>query len=238
MKTLIFAVLLAAQVAWAGAPAQRTVPLFSYIEEVSDKLGVELSFSGTSHGDEETVVVVPPVDADHLMDQFLTVLFETGYALVPEPDQGGYQVMRQRDARDREIPFILDKDQLPDSDQLVTHAIHLKHFAAEGMARTMRSFMPATSRVIPIGETGILLITDRARAMRKYYEIIDRLDVPASAEESRAALKRMEKANECPPLPHGRGPGPALMIALFTLIGLLFGFLIRGYLIRRVEGGL
>ena len=35
-----------------------------------------------------------------------------------------------------------------------------------------------------------------------------------------------------------QGPQPTMLIALFSLIALVIGFLVRGYVIRRIEGGL
>jgi uncharacterized membrane protein len=93
---------------------------------------------------------------------------------------------------------------------------------------------------VPWEGINYLFVTDAQRSMFKYQEIVAQLDTPRAAEDMRAVLREreQEEAKPCPPLASAAVPSSALLIALFCLIGLTLGFLFRGYVIRRIEGGL
>jgi type II secretory pathway component GspD/PulD (secretin) len=217
--------------------------LMDFVEMASDAMEIEINASTLDSSGKHRVTVSrsDTMTREQAMARFLSQLSIQGFTLVQDEDMGFYRVVRLREARDDAIPFVTDPAQLPDNDLLVNHAIRLNHFPVDGMARTLRSFAPATSRLIPDAASGLLLITDSARAMTKYREISARLDTPKGAEEAREYLKSSAKSDTCGPVaaPAGSQPGGStILVMLIALIGLLLGFLIRGYVIRRIEGGL
>lgn len=212
--------------------------MLSYIEMVSEAMKIQINASTIEEKDSLRVVVTQgtPKSPEQAMNEFLVHLSLREYTLVYDSDLDFYQVLRMRDARDERIPLVTDAASLADNNLLVTHTIPLKYFPVEAMARALRSFAPANSRIIPEAPTNTLFITDASRAMLKYRDLVAKLDNPKAAENAEEFLKKRAQEETCDP-PEQK-PNQNLFIALFALVGLVMGFLARGYLIRRIEGGL
>jgi type II secretory pathway component GspD/PulD (secretin) len=222
--------------------------LLPFLEMVSEKLDLPIDASGLGDPANLESVTLPataPLPYDRAKELVLTTLTLQGYTWILDGQTGHYRVVRQREARDQEIPLIVDRQQLPDSSALVTYALPVKHVSPEFVARIMRSFMPAYARIIPIEATHSVLITDTAKNVSKLHRLIESIDTPEAQEQARkelaAAAKNAEKDGcaESGSIPFGgTPPAPWLWISLFSLIALVIGFLARGYAIRRIEGGL
>ncbi|MEK6705291.1 MAG: secretin N-terminal domain-containing protein [Bdellovibrionota bacterium] len=212
--------------------------LMAYLEGVSEVLGLQISASDLKGQDGPTVSVSfgGPMTREQAMAQMYSVLALRGYTLIHEANIDVYHLLRMRDARDSNLPLIIDQAVLPEDDSMVTHAIQMKYIPAEAVARNLRSLAPVNSRLIPDEGTNTLFITDSARAMKKYHAIVSRMDTPKAADEAKDYLKKRSKADAC--AAPEQGSNYTIFIVLFSLIGLILGFLIRGYVIRRIEGGL
>jgi type II secretory pathway component GspD/PulD (secretin) len=214
----------------------------SFLEMVSDQLDLQINASGL--GSVSGTVVVPDTGAltsDRAKSLVLSILYLQGYTWIHDSATDLYRVMRVRDARDQETPMITEPARLPDNDLLVTYVLSLENTPPDYIARIVRSFMPAFSRIIPEDLTRSVLITDSARNIGKIRKIIQQVDTPQVAKHVDEWLVAQAK-----------GPGATcsedraemsvaqsrILIALFSLIALVIGFLARGYVIRRIEGGL
>jgi type II secretory pathway component GspD/PulD (secretin) len=218
---------------------------------VSEKLNLQIDASELSDSDFGAVTVP---DAGSLTSErakalVLTVLYRQSLTWIQDAATDLYRIARLRDARDQEIPLIIDTDKdrtpLPDSDLLVTYIMTIAHTPAEYIARTMRSFMPATSRIMSDDATNSVLITDSAHNISKLKSLVQQLDTPEVAKKAKDFLIARAKkadANCSAPMPglinDTLTQQPWILIALFSLIALVIGFLARGYVIRRIEGGL
>jgi len=217
-------------------------PFGAFIEEMSDGLGITINASDMSPKTIVNVAQGGNLTRTEAFARLHALLWTQGYALIHTPDLDIYRIKKARDARDGNIPLFTDLGKLPDNDQLVTFAFYLRHIEPDAIARLIRSFAPAPSRIVPYSAGQLVLITDTARAMKKYQAIITRMDTPQAGVEAKEYLKSIKK-EDCaealaPPLNAGMGPHPVIPIALFSLMGLILGFLVRGYVIRRIEGGL
>ena len=216
--------------------------LSSFVEMAAGALAINVNASALeSLRAVITSSVAGPFTQEQGLTQLMSVLALQGIALVHDEDLEIYRIMRVRDARDANIPLILDPAQLPDNDLQVNHVFKMKYFPAEMMARNLRSFAPANARLIPDEATNSVLITDVSRSMAKYRDLISRLDTPRGADDAKTAMASRAKVEICPSA--GSVPGNGInnntvMLVMFSLIGLILGFLIRGYVIRRIEGGL
>lgn len=122
---------------------------------------------------------------------FTKALDMNRYARVPLSQPGMFQIMSQREARDSALPLIKSDQNtapaLPENWDLVTmqyQATHKEPGVVDNIARSVRSFMPANSRIIPVAMNGQLLITDSAPNLKKIYEIIKQMDVKPNPEVS------------------------------------------------------
>ncbi len=185
------------------------------------------------------------LDRAHALAQVLSTLSSRGLTLVEDEQLHFQRLLRVRDARDSAIPLITDLAAAPDNDKLVTFAFPLKHAQVEGVARLLRSFAPPSARLVPIEHSRTLLISDSSRSVAKYRDLIARLDTPEAAKDAEQVLKDQRARSEdenCPSAgpasPFSQGPQLPVLVALFAIMGVVIGFMVRGYVIRRIEGGL
>lgn len=213
--------------------------LVAYVEMVADALDLQINASMLPRSDSQKVGLrqTGPFTREQALSQLFTTLALNGFTIVHDADLNLYRVLRMRDARDENIPLLKEGDSIPDNDSLVTYVHRLEHFPPDVMARNLRSFSPANSRLIPDEANAQILITDTAHSLGKYRAIMERLDTPQSAQEAREHLRSMPtQAKDCPT---AEAPDHTVrFIVLYSLVALVLGFLLRGYVIRRIEGGL
>lgn len=142
-----------------------------------------------------TLFVRRALKPQELTEVFHRVLSDNGYAVVDAPAGNGWLIQRIRDARDAALP-IYEQAEVPDSSRYVTAYRDLKYADADAIARMMRSFMPANSRIIPPTRSQIL-ITDTASNIRKLNWVISRMDTPEVAKRLRDSVPRAAPPQTC-----------------------------------------
>ena len=125
---------------------------------------------------------------------FTQMLDQNALTRVPLADANAYTILRQRDARDSALPrFDADSKTTPDIPKtwdLGTLRYRLAHpELAEPIARTLRSFLPASSRVIPEELSGHLIIVASFPILANVLNLAQSMDVKPSG----PALKHMEE---------------------------------------------
>ncbi len=116
---------------------------------------------------------------------FTSALHMNGFTRVPLSAPKLFRIMRNRDARDSAIPMVTadanNAPKLPETWDLYTMKYQATHpKTVEDIARQIRSFMPADSRIVPIDWTGVLLVSDAAPNLKKAYDLIRLCDQKAS----------------------------------------------------------
>ena len=129
-----------------------------------------------------TLFVRRPLSEAQLTELFHRVLADNGYAVIDAPAGNGWIVERSRDARDNALPTY-EASQVPNTSRTVTAYLNLKYADPEYVARTMRSFMPANSRIIPAFKQ--VFITDTGTNIRKLETVISRMDTPEAGKRQR-----------------------------------------------------
>jgi type II secretory pathway component GspD/PulD (secretin) len=171
------------------------IPLAEFVSEYARVSGKLITFKGVAR-DELTGTVTlferASLKADQLTELFHRVLADNGYSVVDAPGDNGWIVMNQRDARDAALP-VYELAETPDTARLVTSYKVLRYISPEDIARTLRSFMPANSRIIPVGGSQVL-ISDSGSNVRRLASIIARMDLPELARAERPALPKPNRA--------------------------------------------
>lgn len=157
---------------------------------------------------------------------FTKLLEANGYTRIPiggSGNQNTYQILRMRDARDSAIPSYsaskAEAPELPSHWDLVTMRYKVQSpEIVDELARTLRSFLPAYARIIPVSLGGYVLVTCSAQDAMKVYQLLKDNDVKPSPDllkelkERRKAGRDMErKMNEQrmnPPSKPGAEPRP------------------------------
>ena len=139
---------------------------------------------------------------------FTNMLHLNGYSRVPMGAPLTYQILKERDARDTNVPsFSADAKrppQLPNTWDIVNLKYKATHAeSVEMIARVLRSFLPATARIIPSDLSGMLIITAAAPDAKKAYELIVENDQAPSAAlkkrwEDQDKVQRLEATQKAP----------------------------------------
>jgi type II secretory pathway component GspD/PulD (secretin) len=221
MRTSQFAplvlILLAIQIpsltARAESFSEKCSEIASCATVVSQLTGQKYLFDADVKG---KMMATPNVDInkDNAELLFTEMLNINGFSRVPTGEPGTYQIMRQRDARDAAIPtFTADEKNAPEFSRnfdLMTMRYKATHpDAVEPLARAMRSFMPANSRIIPDELGGWLLVTDTAPNLKKVYTMVKDMDRKPSAEFKRHWEEMLKERLRNPPPPPQHEHGPA-----------------------------
>ncbi|MGK5085595.1 hypothetical protein WDW37_20085 [Bdellovibrionota bacterium FG-1] len=161
------------------------VPLPDFLREYARLTATPISVGGS--WDQElkgtvTVFLRRPLKPEALIDLVHRILNDNGYAMIDAPAGNGWVVVPGRKARDRALP-VYELAQVPDSSRLVTVFHTLKYANSEDIARMLRSFMPANSRIIPAFSQ--ITITDIASNIHRLVPIIARMDTPEVAQRQR-----------------------------------------------------
>lgn len=173
----------------------KNMPLYEFVREYSKAMDVPIEVGGRWEDElkgSTTLFIHRPMKPEALTELFHQVLYDNRYTAIDAPGKKGWIIRRGRDARDDVLP-IYDSTNFPESSRIMTVIHNLKHAPAEHIARHMRSFMPANSRIIP--SFSQILITDTGRNIKKMMEIVALLDVPAAEKVFRS--DKHLKAKEC-----------------------------------------
>ncbi len=166
----------------------REMPLAQFIEEYSRFSGTPISIGEETLKGAVSIFVPKPMSAESLAETFHQVLLDNGYSVVDAPAQGGWIVLRGHDVRDLVIPVYDSKD-VPSTYRIVTVFHHLRYSDSENVARTLRSFSPAASRIVPATRSDIL-VTDSGKNIRKVLKIVDLIDRPGAPKKSAERAKK------------------------------------------------
>lgn len=163
-----------------------SVPLPEFVREYSRLTSTSITVGGSWEQELKgsvTVFLRRPLKTQELTEVFYRVLGDNGYAVVDAPAGNGWVIQRTRDARDAALP-VYEIGEVPDTSRYITAYRDLKYADAEAVARMMRSFMPANSRIIPATPSQVL-ITDTASNIRKLNWVISRMDTPDVAKRQK-----------------------------------------------------
>jgi hypothetical protein len=129
---------------------------------------------------------------------FTNLLHLTGYSRVPLGEKDAFRIIPERDARDTNLPTVTadsrNAPSLPENWDLYTMEYKASHpESTETIARTLRSFMSATSRIVPAELSGLLMVTAPALELKRVYALIRDNDQKMSPEMKKREEKREEE---------------------------------------------
>jgi type II secretory pathway component GspD/PulD (secretin) len=158
----------------------------SCIKAVAELTGQKYMFDADVKGKAEGTSNIE-LTKDNAELLFTNILYMEGFSRVPLGEPNSYMIVRQRDARDLNLPYITsDYDtppQLPNNWDMCTLRYKAKNpESVDHIARSLRAFMPANSRIIPSELAGTVMITDSAMNLKKLYVMIHDYDRKPTAE--------------------------------------------------------
>ncbi len=136
----------------------------------------------------ETSGVLPREKAADFIEKTLLL---NGYALVPTREENLYKIIAYdagKQVRSEGVPVIVNPDQLPESDEVVTFIMPLSNLSPEKAAETFSQIVPSHSygNITALENATAVVVTDNSSVIRRLLELRDQIDVPPSQLEDRA----------------------------------------------------
>jgi type II secretory pathway component GspD/PulD (secretin) len=171
------------------------VPLMDVIQEYSRFTQTPVTFRRNEIRGTATLFLRKPLKPEELTEIFHRVLNDNDFAVVDAPAGNGWIIQRTRDARDGPLG-VYEAADVPNTARLVT-AIHALQYAQpDAVARLMRSFMPANSRIIPATGSRVF-ITDTGSNIRKLMAVISTMDTEEVAKRERQESSGSRAPRNC-----------------------------------------
>ncbi|MBW1713239.1 MAG: type II secretion system secretin GspD [Deltaproteobacteria bacterium] len=142
-----------------------------------------------------TVISPGPVSIEEALRIFESVLEVKGFTTVQTGDV--VKVVPGREGRWQGGPLVQPGDRVPpDTDQIVTQVIHLKHASADEVKRGIRPLAGLHANVASYPESNTLVITDVASNVRRLVKILETLDRPGAQSQVRVVPLQYASAKD------------------------------------------
>lgn len=179
------------------------------------------------------------LEANELEKFISNIYFEQGYTFLIRDNL--LQVINSRDIRYKSVPMYNKITEVPKTYNVIQFTLATTHIPSRDISRNLRPFMGRYGRIIDESNGQSLVIQDSALNIHRVYQIIKTLDTP-EYEKLRGKLDGINKSLN-PELVYEESftdviaDQNILFIVLFSLLSLVIGFGIRGYMMKRIEGG-
>lgn len=177
------------------------------------------------------------------LDLFISsALNQMGYTSLYMKELNQLKVLSTRDVRYNESGVYDDIEKLPRDYTHVKFILPLKYVNGSYISRNMRPFMSRYGRIIDDKLSNKLIISDTAVNIHRLYDLIKKLDTK-SFKERREKIEEINKKKgfveikETTSFMSFLTDQYVLFIIIFSLIGLIIGYGLRGHMIKKVEGG-
>ncbi len=165
----------------------------------------------------------------------------SGNAFIVKPQSPFVEVISARDARYATVPVYEDESMIPYNDNYIQFNFRLKHADPADLARNMRPFLSRYGRVVDVKHARTVHLMDNASNVRRLIQISKIIDVPSFKEGKKEIDSINEKHRKI--LKNEKDvlaillENNGIFLVVFLVLGIILGFGIRGYVIKRVEGG-
>ncbi len=127
-----------------------------------------------------TIIAPTKITVAEAYKAFLSALAINGYTVVASG--GFYKIKSSRNAQ-RDNIETYSGSYFPNSDQMITRIIHLKHISAEQVSRELRILNSKDGEVTPFNSTNSIILSDYGSNVERVMKIIGQLDVPGFEEK-------------------------------------------------------
>ncbi|MEY4616633.1 MAG: type secretion system protein GspD [Pseudomonadota bacterium] len=127
-----------------------------------------------------TIIAPTKITVAEAYKAFLSALAINGYTVVPSG--GFFKIKSSRNAQRDNIETYAG-NYFPNSDQMITRIIHLKHISADQVSRELRILNSKDGEVTPFNSTNSIILSDYGSNVERVMKIINQLDVPGFEEK-------------------------------------------------------
>jgi len=168
-----------------------------------------------------------------------TMLSQSGFGMRVLPETRTLSVFNSRDVRYIITTSYTDLSKVPNTYEHIQFMYELKHIQSDELSRNLRPFMGRYGRILE--HTNSIMLADTGKNIIRLMKMIQRLDSPEFL-KSAAEVKDLNEKNK-KTIVKKKGlleilnNNNVIFLLLFSLVGAVIGFGIRGYAMKRIEGG-
>lgn len=155
------------------------VDITDIIKAISELTGKNFIIDSTVRG-KITIVAPSKITVAEAYKAFLSALAINGFTIVPS---GGFLKIRNARAAQRDNIDTYSGTYYPNTDQMITKIIHLKHISAETVQQQLRLLTSSYGEMSPFSSTNSLIISDFGANIDRVMKILNQLDVPGFEEQ-------------------------------------------------------
>ncbi len=140
-----------------------------------------------------TIIAPSKITVAEAYKAFLSALAINGYAIVP---QGKFLKIRSARNAQRDSIETYSGTYYPNSDQMITRIIHLKHISSEAVNRDLRILTSKDGEMSVYPPTNSIILSDYGSNIDRVMKIISQLDVPGFEDQLEVIPVRYAKAKD------------------------------------------
>jgi type II secretory pathway component GspD/PulD (secretin) len=178
---------------------------------------------------------------DAMANYVSIVLYQVDGSVVRTADTKFLNVIHARDNRYMTLPVFSEIEKVPKDYNHVQFSHQLQHIKAAELTWNLRPFMSRYGRIIDDNYSNSIHITDMGVNVHRLMAIVKFMDTQAFVkrlEEVEAINKKNEQVIKSEKsLVDIINGNQGLFLLVFLIIGSIIGFGLRGYTMKRIEGG-
>lgn len=155
------------------------VEITDVIKAISELTGKNFIIDSTVRG-KITIIAPSKITVAEAYKAFLSALAINGFTVVPS---GGFLKIRNARSAQRDNIDTYSGTYYPNSDQMITKIIHLKHIQAETVQQQLRLLTSIYGEMSAYTQTNSLIISDFGANIDRVMKILNQLDVPGFEEQ-------------------------------------------------------
>lgn len=156
------------------------VEITDIIKAISELTGKNFIIDSTVRG-KITIIAPSKITVAEAYKAFLSALAINGFTVVPN---GGFLKIRNARSAQRDGIDIYSGSYYPNSDQMITKVVHLKHITAETLKTQLGRLLNSSyGEIEAYPQTNSMIISDFGSSIDRIMKIINQLDVPGFEEQ-------------------------------------------------------
>ncbi len=169
------------------------VEITDIIKAISELTGKNFIIDSTVRG-KITIIAPSKITVAEAYKAFLSSLAINGFTVVPN---GGFLKIRNARSAQRDGIDIYSGSYYPNTDQMITKVVHLKHITAETLKSQLGRLLNSSyGEIEAYPQTNSMIISDFGSSIDRIMKIINQLDVPGFEEQLEVVGIKYAKAKD------------------------------------------
>lgn len=169
------------------------VDILDIVKAISELTGKNFIIDNAVRG-KITILAPSKITVAEAYKAFLSALALNGFTLVPS---GGFLKIRNARAAQRDSIDIYSGSYYPNTDQMITKVVHLKHVTAETIKQQLGRLLNSSyGEMEAYPQTNSIIISDYGSSIDRIMKIVNQLDVPGFEEQLEVLGIKYAKAKD------------------------------------------